>query len=405
MFKLVFFILVIFSFNSHSIFAQNQTINNKINLVFNSINFLGTHNHSRSHNKGMVNYNVKYHLKNLSSKLTFNYDDYNKFTFDGSYLQYNKGIATIGVGSINRLWSFSDNTSLILSHNARPTKSIYLNLKNRFGYDWLPAKANWSLEVFNGITEGSYKNSKSMLIGARAILSPNERLNLELVQTSQWGGSDYSTGLSSLNAALFTDTNESANANINKMAGFGISYLIPHDNVALRIYGQMIGEDEAGNLPSCFSYLAGLEWSNTKLKYPTTLTIESVNTRIKKTTNGNCGANTMYNNGIYDYTHYGTSMGAEIDSQGTSLGIFGKSQISEKINIEYLTKVLVINEKDWPDHRLSSNRQEGSKSLLGVSWKRNAITLKSNIYFQDFILDKAKINSKYGVGISSSIIF
>ena len=48
------------------------------------------------------------------------------------------------------------------------------------------------------------------------------------------------------------------------MAGFGISYLIPSNIMPLRIYGQAVGEDEAGNLPSCFAYLAGLEWSNTK---------------------------------------------------------------------------------------------------------------------------------------------
>ena len=86
-------------------------------------------------------FNIEYDTINSVSKLGLNYDEYNNFTFDGSYLQYNKGIATIGVGSINRLWSFSDNTSLILSHNARPTKSIYLNLKNNKSKDF---KNEWS---------------------------------------------------------------------------------------------------------------------------------------------------------------------------------------------------------------------------------------------------------------------
>ena len=79
-----------------------------------------------------------------------NYDGYNNFTLDGSYLQYTQGIATYGCGAVDRHWSFSENTSLILSHNARPSKSIYLKLENRFGYDWLPSKANWSLEVLMG---------------------------------------------------------------------------------------------------------------------------------------------------------------------------------------------------------------------------------------------------------------
>ena len=42
-----------------------------------------------------------------------------------------------------------------------------------------------------------------MLLGARVILSPLEGLDFELVQTSQWGGKGYSTGMSALGAALF----------------------------------------------------------------------------------------------------------------------------------------------------------------------------------------------------------
>ena len=164
---------------------------------------MGLKNGLKSSDKGIAKLNIKYDLDNLSSQLAFNYDGYDKSTFDRSYLQYTKGIATYGVGAIDRHWSFSDKTSLILSHNARPTKSIYLKLKNRFGYDWLPSKANWSLEVFNGFAEGSLNETKSMLLGARFILSPLEGLDFELVQTSQWGGKGYSTGMSALGATLF----------------------------------------------------------------------------------------------------------------------------------------------------------------------------------------------------------
>ena len=77
----------------------------------------------------MAKLNVKYNLNNSSSQLALNYKKNDKFTFDGSYFQYTSGIATFGLGLINRHWSFSDNTSLILSQNARPSKSIYLQLK------------------------------------------------------------------------------------------------------------------------------------------------------------------------------------------------------------------------------------------------------------------------------------
>ena len=49
------------------------------------------------------------------------------------------------------------------------------------------------------------------------------------------------------------------NSDVNKMAGFGLSYSVPLNKNTYRFYSQAIGEDEAGNLPSCFSWMAGLE--------------------------------------------------------------------------------------------------------------------------------------------------
>jgi hypothetical protein len=189
------------------------------------------------------------------------------------------------------------------------------------------------------------------------------------------------------------------------MAGFGISYKIPKMIIPLRIYSQAIGEDEAGNLPSCFGYLAGLEWINTKIKYPTIVAVETIDTRVNTTTNGNCGPNTMYNNGMYDYTNYGKTMGAALDTEGTSLALYLRSQISQKINIKFATKSVVINDNNWSGHRLSTKKQSGFISSLGVSWVKNNISFNGDIYNQTFNLDKANIKNGYGVGFYSSIIF
>jgi hypothetical protein len=374
-------------------------------LAFYSKSFLGLQDDLRSPDKGTAKFNVKYNTDNSISQLAFNYDRNNNFNLDRSYFQYTKGIAIYGIGAVDRHWSFSNNTSLILSNNARPSESIYLKLENRFGYDWLPSKANWSFEAFNGFTEGSLNGNKSMLLGMRAILSPFDRLQFELVQTSQWGGKGHSKGISALGAALVFDTNANSNTNINKMAGFGISYKIPTKKIPLRIYGQAIGEDEAGNFPSCFAHLAGLEWTNKKIKYPSIIGIEAIDTRTSTSTHGYCGPNSFYNNSIYDYKNNGKTMGATIDTEGTSIALYVRSQISQKINIDFATKSVVINSNNWPGHRLSSNRQSGLINSLGISWANNNIILEGKIYNQGFNLDKASIKSGYGVGFSSSILF
>jgi len=405
MYQIIFFLLLFISINTQPIFAQSHPAQIKTNLAFFTKEFLGQKNRYRYSNKSAIKLDLRYNLKNLSSQLSLNYIGDGKYSLDGSYFQHTLGIITFGAGLIDRHWSFSNNTSLILSQNARPSKSIYLKLKNKFKYDWLPPEANWSFEAFNGFTEDSLNNTNPMLAGVRAILSPVEGLNFELVQTSQWGGKGHSKGISALGATFLLDTNVGSNSNINKMAGFGISYTLPTKTIPLRIYGQAIGEDEAGNLPSCFAYLAGLEWENIKIKYPTTVGIEAVDTRIDTSSHGFCGPNTMYNNATYKYINYGKTMGTAIDTEGTSLSTYVRSQISQKINIEFAIKSIVINDNNWSGHRLSSKRQSGLISSLGISWVNNNINFSGDVYNQGFNLDKTSIKKGYGVSLSSSILF
>ena len=402
--KLLALLFVFITFSLNPIFAQKQTLRISTFLAYHSERSLDIKKSLQPSDKITSKFNIKYNTVNATSQLALNYDGNNNFNLDGSYFQYTKGIATYGLGAVGRNWSFSNNTSLILSNNARPPETIYLKLENNFGYDWLPSKAKWSLEVFNGFTDGSLNKSKSMLLGIRTVLSPVEGLEFELVQTSQWGGKGHSTGISAFGAALAFDTNTNSNSNINKMAGFGISYKLP-TIIPFRIYGQAIGEDEAGSLPSCYAYLAGFEWANTKIKYPTIVGIEAIDTRIDMTKHKNCGPNTMYNNNTYSYTNYGKTMGATIDTEGTSLALYVGSQISEKLNIKFTTKSVAINDHNWSGHRLSSNRQSGFINTLNVSWVENNISFNGNIYNQSFNLDKIKIKSGYGVSFSSSILF
>ena len=405
MLKSSILLLLFASFSLKPIFAQNQKFDINSSVAFHSKKYFGSLNAPRSTNNKLAKLSIKYATSRPSFKLALNYIEDNNFNFDSSYLQYSSGIVTFGIGTIDRNWSFSENTSLILSNNARPSKSIYLKAKNNFEYNWLPPEANWSFEMFNGLTQGSLNYKKSMLIGIRTIISPTYGLDFELFQTSQWGGENFDNGISALGAALLFDTNVGSNSNINKMAGFGISYLIPSSIMPLRIYGQLVGEDEAGSLPSCLTYLAGLEWSIEKIQYPLTIGVETLDTRTDETTHGNCGPNTMYNNSIYDYVNYGNTMGAEIDSEGTSLELFGQSQISKEIDIRYSTKFVTINDNNWAGHRLSSRRQSGLINSLGINWKKNNFNINVNIFNQGLALDKVNIESKSGIGFSSTFKF
>ena len=205
-------------------------------------------------------------------------------------------MANLSFGKVDRIWSFSKKSSLILSSNSRPLEAISIKLENKFNTQWLPSHANWSVEIINASTENSINGQNSMLTGARVVISPSEKLNFEFLQTGQWGDQNDKLYSSNIDALLFRNTNEGINSNINKMAGFGFSYSIPLNKNTYRFYSQAIGEDEAGSLPSCFAWMAGFELTAPKMKFPTTLSIEAVDTRVKKSSHGYCGPNTMYNN-------------------------------------------------------------------------------------------------------------
>ena len=339
-----FFLIFVFAtfLNTQPLFSQNDTLNMSVGTAFNSGNVLGVYNNLRTQNKSNVTFNLEYSKRSLSSQLSLNFDDHDKLSFDNSYVNYKKGIANLSIGKVDRIWSFSEKSSLILSSNSRPLEALSLKLENRFNTNWLPSSANWSVELINGSTKNSFNGKNSILSGARVVISPHENLNFEILQIGQWGDQNDKLYSSNIDTLLFANTNEGPKSNLNMMAGFGLSYSIPLNKNTYRFYSQTIGEDEAGSLPSCLAWMAGLEFTATKMKFPTTLTIEAVDTRVKRSTHGNCGPNTMYNNSVYDYINYDTVLGVPIDTEGTSLEFFGQSQLNNNLSINYSTKFLNI---------------------------------------------------------------
>jgi len=401
-----FFLIFLFAtfLNTQPLFSKNDNLNLSVGTAFNSGNVLGFYNNLRTQNKSNVNFNLEYSKRSLSSQLSLNFDDHDKLSFDNSFVNYEKGMANLSIGKVDRIWSFSEKSSLILSSNSRPLEAISLKLENRFNTNWLPEKANWSVELINSSNKNSYNGKNSMLSGARVVISPHENLNFEFLQTAQWGDQNdklYSTDIE----VFFFDTNKGKNSNVNKMAGFGLSYALPSNKNTYRFYTQAIGEDEAGNLPSCYAWMVGLELSAPEVKFPTTLTFEAIDTRVKKSTRGYCGANTMYNNNTYDYINYNTVLGVPIDTEGASLELFGQSQINNNLDINYSTKFLSINDQDFSQHRLSSKRNSGTITSLGIYWEKDGFELGGNISNQNFILDKANVSNGTIFSLFTSVKF
>jgi hypothetical protein len=63
--------------------------------------------------------------------LSLNFDDHDKLSFDNSYVNYEKGIANLSIGKVDRIWSFSEKSSLILSSNSRPLRSSFSKVRKQ----------------------------------------------------------------------------------------------------------------------------------------------------------------------------------------------------------------------------------------------------------------------------------
>jgi hypothetical protein len=398
----IIIIFNLFTIELNPIHANQQILENKITFELNAPQSMNHNGYVKKFTQIRIKNSLKFETNNFSSKLHFSLDNDNNVHFDHSYLQKTTKNLTYGFGMIDRNWSFSPKSSLILSSNARPFKSIYLKLDNSGKHipEWIE-----SLDIINGFTKSSLSSTDPMLFGLRLLISPSKKLKFEFLRTFQWGGAGYNDSISQIHKTLTGDTNENTLSNINQMAGFGISYTLYRNKYPINFYTQIIGEDEAGSLPSCNMYMLGLTTDKPIFSKLHKIGIEYTNTIIGHTKHNFCGPNTAYNNYIYKYSNYGAVMGANIDTAGSSLEIFTEANISSNIETKFSLKKVLINSSSSPQHRLSSNRQEGWISTANIAIKRNNKIINGTINYQSFPLDKIASSAKLGVGISATISF
>lgn len=309
-------------------------------------------------------------------------------------LRFGNGAWKVGVGKRQRHWSPSRYNSLILSGNAQAFPAVYLakTQATQSASPLLSWLGPWRGEVFIGQTSDVNQPDGALIAGMQLAVQPARGLEVELTRVVQFGGEGQPGGLS----ALFGDTNEGANAAANQIAGVGVSYTLPSRRS--RFYAQVIGEDEAGGLPSCLMYLAGVEAKGQMFGAPATVTLEAVDTRIDETRGGNCGPNTAYNNAIYPYVHRGTDLGAVIGSESRSLDLRARHEFAAW-TLDWGVGSYTINDASDPDHRLSSVRASGAFLSMGAQTEMWGGTVSGKLVHQGFELDRAGLRRGLRVGL------
>jgi len=181
---------------------------------------------------------------------------------DGSYLAGAIGNWVVGIGAIDRWWGASSNTSLILSNNARPIPALQFRSQGEqtFESPWLSWVGPWSFTSFVGRLENNRVIPHAYLTGMRLTVRPIKGLELGASRAMMWGGEGRDGDMTAFFKSLTSQDENTKGGSGNQLGGFDLRYGFPlSDSLSSAIYAQLIGEDEAGFMPSKYMSMLGFE--------------------------------------------------------------------------------------------------------------------------------------------------
>lgn len=337
-----------------------------------------------------INSNFAYKLKIITL------DKGNKNYFDGSYLSYKHKNHIFTVGRINRWWSPSDSYSLIMSNSARPSPGVeYKNYRPiEFQVNFLRFLGHVNYEFFVNKLEKEREIPNTLLFGNRITFNPLDSFKFSLLRLAQFGGENRPKNFKTILKMLAGNDNVSSGPAIdeqpgNQLAGFDFVY-VPKINRNLKIYGQTIGEDEAGYFPARKMSLFGFAYYLKDLN-STRLNIDFIDTYagIK---------NIAYNHYLYKsgLRYYGIPIGASIDADSEAL----KFTINKKynsLNIEFSLSDVRLNKNNnlsnyWTKESVDFSQFE---LLIKYNYKKSYIDLiytYRDLGFNNYSKNNAFIN-------------
>jgi hypothetical protein len=272
---------------------------------------------------------VAYQLKATAAA---NPEDGRAARLDGSHASVLLGNWTVSAAMVDRWWGPGWDGSLLLSSNARPVPSLVLQRKRSTPYEtpllrWL---GPWQFTTFMGQLESGRVVPDPLLFGIRFNFRPAEGLEIGLSRTAQWCGEGRPCDLGTFGDLLTGNDNvddqlAKADEPGNQLGGIDIRWAGNLFNQPGAVYAQLIGEDEAGGLPSRHFGLAGIEtWGawNTDASWRAYLEIADTTAGLLS---DRTFYNTAYNHGIYQsgyrYRDKSLGHGADNDSRIVTLGL------------------------------------------------------------------------------------
>ncbi len=177
--------------------------------------------------------------------------------FDGSHVTAQWRNWLFGADVIDRHWGPGEDSSLILSDNARPMPALVLERATvrPFAMRGLRWVGPWRASLFAARMEGERRDiDRPLFLGARVEASPLPWLTIGLSRTAQTCGAGRPCTLRTLRDLLLGNDNVGIDASAesepgNQMAGIDLRLRSPWPALPLALRVHIVGEDESSYFP------------------------------------------------------------------------------------------------------------------------------------------------------------
>lgn len=277
-------------------------------------------------NGGGANWDARLRV-NAEKDLQIDHDQ--DINVEGSYLAGKIWNQWIIAGQIPTYWGPGHEGSLIRGDASRPVYGVTVQraLQTPFETKWLSWIGPWQYQAFAGRLDDYKAVPDTNLMGLRLTAQPWPALEVGASRTFQIDGEGQPDSFKAYWNAFVGKDNEcntmgcSGEKNASNQLGGVDARLNLHHlfQVPVSLYGQYVGEDEAGYLPAKKMYLAGADYSAKLGTMPLQLYAEWADTG----TNGEVrGISYNHHNYTDGYYQHGFALGHGLggDAQMVSLG-------------------------------------------------------------------------------------
>ena len=312
---------------------------------------------------------------------------------EGSYLAGKLWNQWLIAGQIPTYWGPGHDGSLIRGDASRPVYGLTMQRAEQQAFEtkWLSWIGPWQYQAFAGQLDDYHAIPDAKLLGFRLTAQPLPYLELGASRILQWGGEGRSESFDSLWNAIKGNDNfdDGALDKSNQIAGFDARLNLNRwSGVPISLYGQYVGEDEAGLLPSKKMYLAGIDYSSQLNNLPLQVYAEWADTR----TNGDVQG-ISYNHYIYQdgYYQHGFPLGHAMGGDGQMLSLGGDIRFDIMNRLNGRVMVAKVNQSNSINNHAFTQKDE--IKALDLTWthylkpnaplKLNGWVSDSDVYGQD----------------------